>query len=119
MNVAVIGLGGMGRAMAERLSARGFTLRVWNRTRHKAEGLNATVCESPAEATRGAALVLTSLAADDAVREVVFGGGGLLDALEHDVVHVGTSTISLQLGRELAQAHGERGKGYVSAPVIG
>jgi 3-hydroxyisobutyrate dehydrogenase-like beta-hydroxyacid dehydrogenase len=119
MTVAVIGLGGMGRAIAERLSARAFTLRVWNRTRQKAEGLNATVCDSPAEAARGAALVLTSLAADDAVRDVVFGGGGLLEALEGDAVHVGASTISLQLGRELAQAHGERGKGYVSAPVIG
>jgi 3-hydroxyisobutyrate dehydrogenase-like beta-hydroxyacid dehydrogenase len=116
--IAVIGLGGMGRALAERLAARGFTLRVWNRTRARAEGLNATVCDSPAAAARNAALVLTSLAADDAVRDVLFGGG-LLDALAGDAVHVGASTISHQLGRELGQAHAARGKSYVAAPVIG
>jgi 3-hydroxyisobutyrate dehydrogenase-like beta-hydroxyacid dehydrogenase len=119
LSIAVIGLGQMGRAMAERLAARGFELRVWNRTRDKAAGMRATVCDSPAEAARGAELALTSLSADPAVRAVVLGRDGLLDGLGEGAVHVGTSTISYQLAGELARIHAERGRAYVAAPVLG
>jgi 3-hydroxyisobutyrate dehydrogenase-like beta-hydroxyacid dehydrogenase len=119
MVVAVIGLGHMGRAMAERLSARGFGLRIWNRSPERASGLEATVCKTAAEAARGAELVLTSLSADDAVRQVVFGQGGVLEGLGEAAVHVGTSTVSHQFARELARIHAERGRNYVSAPVVG
>ena len=119
MKVAVVGLGHMGRGMAERLEARGAELRVWNRTRDKAGGLAATVCATPAEAARGAAVIVTSLSADDAVRAVVYGEDGILRALDENAVHVGTSTISHALAGELVSAHDERGRAYVSAPVLG
>lgn len=119
MLIAVIGLGQMGRAIAERLTASGFTLQVWNRSREKAEGLNARICDSPADATRGAELVVTSLSEDVAVRAVVCGDRGILQAMREDAVHVGTSTISHRLGGELARAHGQHQRAYVSAPVMG
>jgi 3-hydroxyisobutyrate dehydrogenase-like beta-hydroxyacid dehydrogenase len=53
------------------------------------------------------------------VREVVLGREGILDALGEGVVHVGTSTVSYQLAGELARIHAERGRAYVSAPVLG
>ncbi len=119
MRLAVIGLGHMGRAMAERLREHAIPLRVWNRTREKADGLGATVCATPAEAARDADVVLTSLAADDAVRAVVWGDDGVLGALAAGAVHVGTSTISHALAGELARAHAERGRAWVAAPVLG
>ena len=68
--VAVVGLGRMGRAMAERLVAAGVELRVWNRTRARADGLDgARACGSPREATTGAAVVVSALADDAATRE--------------------------------------------------
>jgi len=118
MIIAVIGLGNMGRAIAQRLAASGVALRVWNRSSEKAAGLPATVCASPAEAARGADLAVTSLANDAAVRDVVFGAGGLLDGLG-GAVHVGISTISHAFAGTLARAHAERGQDYVSAPVVG
>jgi len=119
VRVAMIGLGHMGRAMAERLAERGCELRVWNRSPGKAAGLRATVCDSPAEAARGSEFVLTSLAADEALREVLLGERGLLAGLDEGAVHAGTSTISYDFAAEVARLHAERGRGYVAAPVLG
>jgi 3-hydroxyisobutyrate dehydrogenase-like beta-hydroxyacid dehydrogenase len=119
MQVTVIGLGRMGRAMAERLVDEGFALRVWNRTADKAAGLDATVCASAAEAVLGADLVLTSLANDDAVRATVLGAHGVLAALGAEAVHVNASTISHACAEELVRAHEHALRSYVSAPVLG
>jgi 3-hydroxyisobutyrate dehydrogenase-like beta-hydroxyacid dehydrogenase len=118
--VAFVGLGQMGRARAQRLGEGGFPLRVWNRTRARAEGLpQAAVCASPRDAAAGADLVVTSLADDRAVREVVLGPDGVLAGLPRGGVHVGTSTISLRLAGELADAHGAAGASFVASPVLG
>jgi 3-hydroxyacyl-CoA dehydrogenase len=55
--VAVLGTGIMGAAMARNLLAAGMEVRVWNRTREKADPLardGAAVAASPAEATEEA-----------------------------------------------------------------
>ena len=119
MKVTVIGLGHMGRAFSERLLARGFDVRVWNRSPGKAAGLGATFVDDLARATDGARFVLTSLSSDEAVREVVLRPGGVLDSLNPDSVHLGTSTISHGFARELARSHAERGRSYLSTPVLG
>jgi 3-hydroxyisobutyrate dehydrogenase-like beta-hydroxyacid dehydrogenase len=118
--VAVVGLGRMGRAMAERLAGTGFELRVWNRTRARAEGLpRARPCESPRDAASGAALVVTSLADDAAVRAAVLGDDGVLAGMGPNAVHVSTSTISPGLARTLADAHATAARVFLAAPVLG
>ena len=118
--IAFVGLGQMGRNMAERLAGAGFPLRVWNRTRARADGLpNAQLCDSAREAAAGADLVLSSLADDRAVREVVLGPEGVAAGLAAGGLHVGTSTISVRLVGELAEAHAARGQQFVAAPVLG
>ena len=65
LTVAVLGTGTMGAAMAANIAAAGMGLRVWNRTRELAEPLakvGAVVCNSAAEASQGADVVLTTLA---------------------------------------------------------
>ena len=118
--VALLGLGHMGRAMTKRLLNEGFRLRVWDRTAEKAGALpGAEACATPREAVAGAPFVLTSLANDEAVREVTFGRDGFIDALEPAALHVGMSTISWELARTLAEVHTQKGSGYVGAPVLG
>src|SRR3954468_17748110 len=120
MLVAVVGLGHMGRAMATCLSERGFELRVWNRSPGAVSGLeHATVCSSAAEAAQGAKFVLTSLSTDEAVREVVLAEGGLLSALPEDSVHIGTSTISRAVARDLSSRHSRAERAYLGAHVVG
>ena len=118
--VAVLGLGRMGQQMASRLAANGFSLRVWNRTHGRADGLpGAKLCASPEEAAAGASIVVSSLADDTAVREVVLGAHGVLAGLGAEAVHVGTSTISVRLARELAAAHAAAGRAFAATPVLG
>jgi len=118
--VAVVGLGRMGRAMAERLVAAGVELRVWNRTRARADGLDgARACGSPREATTGAAVVVSALADDAATRDVVLGDDGVLAGLDGGAVHISTSTISPALARALGEAHAAAGQAFVAAPVLG
>jgi len=122
MTIAFLGLGNMGEPIARNLLRAGHTLRVFNRTASKGAALGqagATPASSPAEAARGADVVMTMLANDDAVREVAFGDRGLLDALGKGAIHISVSTISVALSKELARAHSERGQAFVAAPVLG
>jgi 3-hydroxyisobutyrate dehydrogenase-like beta-hydroxyacid dehydrogenase len=119
MKIAFIGLGNMGRAMAQNLIKAGHQLTVWNRTQSRAEGLNATVANNPAEAARNAEVVITMVADDHALNAVVFGADGLLKTLPALAVHVSMSTISVDLSRALQHAHSERKQHYVAAPVFG
>jgi 3-hydroxyisobutyrate dehydrogenase-like beta-hydroxyacid dehydrogenase len=125
MKLGFIGLGEMGRGMAQNLLAAGHELTVYNRTRARAEPLReqgARVAESPAEAAHGNQAVVSMLADDAAVEDVVFGDGGLLaglGTLDTRAVHVSSSTISVELSQKLSTAHQARGQGYVAAPVFG
>ena len=65
--VAVLGTGIMGAPMARRLASAGHDVRVWNRTRAKAEGLGAVVADEPRDAVAGAGAVVTMLADGPAV----------------------------------------------------
>ena len=120
MKIGFLGLGAMGAAMATNLLKAGHDVTVWNRSAAAAQALvarGAAMAATPAAAARGDA-VLSMLANDDAVRSVILDGG-VLDALAPGAVHVNHATVSVQLARQLAQAHAARGVGYVAAPVFG
>src|ERR1700680_790085 len=105
MNIAFIGLGRMGRGMAHNLLRAGHTLTVYNRSREKAQALageGARVAESPADACRDAELVMTMVADDPAVEEIVFGRDGIASAMKKGCIHVSHSTITPPLGRRVA-----------------
>ena len=74
--VALLGIGTMGRGMAANLLKAGFPLTVYNRTREKAEPLaaqGATIANTPAEAAKGADVVISILADDTASRAAWLG----------------------------------------------
>jgi 3-hydroxyisobutyrate dehydrogenase-like beta-hydroxyacid dehydrogenase len=76
MKLAFIGLGKMGAGMAHNLLRAGHNLAVYNRSREKAEALakeGARVADSPADACRDAEAVLTMVADDSALEQIVFG----------------------------------------------
>ena len=84
MNVAFLGLGSMGSAMAENLLRAGHTLTVYNRTRSAAEPLGragARVATTPREAAGKAEVLITMLSDDAAVEAVLFGDNGALESL--------------------------------------
>jgi 3-hydroxyisobutyrate dehydrogenase-like beta-hydroxyacid dehydrogenase len=121
MEVGIIGLGRMGGAIASRLIAAGHQVKVYNRTRSRAEALKtagAIIADSPADASSGEA-VITMLADDPAVEAVVFGPQGVLQGLGKNQVHISMSTITVALAERLVAAHVAAGQCYLAAPVFG
>ncbi len=118
MDIGFIGIGSMGAAMVPHLVAAGHRVRVWNRNRAAAEALQCvTVADTPVDAF-DADVVLTMLANDQAVRDVVLDSGALGQA-RSGCIHAMMATISLELVDELITAHRAAHVGYVSAPVFG
>src|SRR6058998_183308 len=121
MKISFIGLGSMGLPMARHLLQAGHTLTVYNRTRARADQLkqwNPVVAGSPAAAARGAEVLVTMVADDGALEQVMFGESGALGALPRGAIHVSMSTISHRLSRQLAERHAAAGQLYVAAPVL-
>jgi 3-hydroxyisobutyrate dehydrogenase-like beta-hydroxyacid dehydrogenase len=121
MKVGFIGLGNMGQAMARNLCKAGHSVTVYNRTRSRAEELKADgaiVADRPTDACRGD-VVITMLADDHAVEEVVLGDGGFISALTPETIHISMSTISVALSKHLAEAHSKAGRIYIAATVFG
>ncbi|HZS94203.1 MAG TPA: NAD(P)-dependent oxidoreductase, partial [Chloroflexota bacterium] len=121
MRISVLGLGRMGTAIAVRLLDAGYDLTVWNRTPGKDADLVRHGAESAptiAGAIAIAEVVMTSLTADAAVKEVYLGENGILASLgDRTPVLVDVSTISPATSREVANA-APPGK-YIQAPILG
>ena len=126
MKVAFVGIGNMGAPMARNLLRAGHLVTVYNRTREKANPLaadGARVAGSLEEAARDAEAAITMLADDQALRDAVFGihdqHPGLIQALPRGAIHMGMSTISVDLSKHLAEAHASVQQGYIASPVLG
>jgi len=122
MKIAFIGLGRMGAGMARNLLRAGHTVAVYNRSREKAEALagdGARVAKSPADAARDAEAVMTMVADDQALEQIVFGDEGIAAAMKANCVHLSHSTISTAMARKLTSEHARRKQGYLSVPVFG
>jgi 3-hydroxyisobutyrate dehydrogenase len=117
--VAVLGTGIIGAAVARNLRRHGLAVRVWNRTRSRAQPLaedGALVTDTPADAVRGADVVLT----------VLTDGATVLDTLTSAAPGLAAGTVLAQLSTvgvaaveplaRFAEAHGLR---FVDAPVQG
>lgn len=120
-SVAVLGTGIMGAAMARNLLAAGMEVRVWNRSREKAEPLaevGAALAASPAEATEGARFVITMLSDASAVEDAAIGEGAV-SALDKGAAWLQMSTLGIGETARLARTASERGVAYVDAPVLG
>ncbi|MEC3974265.1 NAD(P)-dependent oxidoreductase [Amycolatopsis sp. H20-H5] len=120
--IAVLGTGAMGAGMARRLLDEGYELRVWNRTPEKLLPLlekGAFAAGTPAEAARGADVVLVSLAHADAVEQAVFGPDGAAAGLREGALLVDTSTTSAEAARAVGDRAQQDGFRFVEARVLG
>lgn len=121
MKIGFIGLGQMGSGMATNLLAAGHEVTVYNRSPGKAEvlaGKGANVAPTIVAAC-DVDVIFTMLANDDALSDVVYGGGGLIANLPKGAVHISSSTIGVALSEQLTREHREVSQHFVSAPVFG
>lgn len=119
----MLGLGLMGRAIAERLLASDHDLSVFNRTREKAADLaarGASLLDSPRDAWSTADVCISMLLDEHATDDVALGADGLLSADgDRQRTYVDMSTISVAASRRLAEAAEAAGVDYLRAPVSG
>jgi 3-hydroxyisobutyrate dehydrogenase-like beta-hydroxyacid dehydrogenase len=121
--LAFIGLGVMGYPMAGHLARAGHQVCVYNRTPARAAQWVADYAgqqaPTPREAAAGAELVMICVGNDDDLRSVVLGEQGAFAGMQAGAVLVDHTTASADVARELAGLAGERGLGFLDAPVSG
>jgi 3-hydroxyisobutyrate dehydrogenase len=107
--IAFIGLGVMGKLMADNLAAAGYAIQSYDlrKTGNR---------KSPADAARGADALITMLPDGDAVRDAVLDA---LPALKPGAVVVDMSSSDPAATRALGSALNARDIGMVDAPVSG
>jgi 3-hydroxyisobutyrate dehydrogenase len=122
--VALLGAGStMGKGMARNLAGAGIAVRAWNRTPENAEELRGepglVVCETPAEAARGAAALITMVSDGDAVVAVMEGDRGAVAGASEGTIWVQASTIGIEATERCQALAAEAGLVLVDAPVLG
>ena len=121
--IAFLGLGRMGSGMAARLLAAGHRLRVYNRTRLRAETLanaGASVHATAKDACAAVDAVISMVADDAASRSLWLGADGVFAAnLSPGTLVIESSTLSHDWVLELAAEAKRRQLRYIDAPVTG
>lgn len=122
MKVAFLGLGAIGAPMARHLAPR-YSLSVWNRTAERAAAFaRENSCEAattPADAVRGAAVVITCLPTSREVESLLDGAEGMFEAFDRGATLVDCTSGDPATSRRIARRLAEKEVGFVDAPVSG
>jgi len=119
--IAFLGTGRMGGPMAANLARAGFGVRAWDRTASRAAALaedGVTVTASPAEAVKGAGILITMLADGPATEQAWSGPDGLL-AAGPGLIWVQMATVGLEWTERFANTAARYGVSFFDAPVSG
>ncbi len=120
--IGFIGLGIMGRPMAEHLLKAGSEVTVWNRTQRKTADLvnaGARPGASPKDVAARSEVTITMVADTPDVRQVILGRDGVVEGVRAGSVVVDMSTISPVVTREIAQVLSDKDVEMLDAPVSG
>lgn len=117
MNIAVLGLGLMGRAIAERLVKAGMTVRGYNRSPLSVPPTGVTMSESVAAAVEPSDIVWVMLS-DFAACESVLLAENPWDLFKNKLI-INGATIGPEQSRALAESIKQLGGHYLESPVLG
>ena len=118
MNIGFVGVGSMGRAIIPLLIQAGHRVSAWNRTADALAGLNNIDVLASAALAFEQPVVISLLADDAAVKEVLLDSAALKTACD-GCIHIVMSTLSPALMAQLQEAHDEAGVLLIAAPVFG
>jgi 3-hydroxyisobutyrate dehydrogenase len=122
VKLAFLGLGAIGQPMAGHL-ARQHTLTVWNRTAGTASAFarahHCTAAATPAEAVRGAEVVLTCLPTSREVEAVLLGPDGAGASLSRGMLVLDCTSGDSESAQRIARTLAERGIAFADCPVSG
>jgi 3-hydroxyisobutyrate dehydrogenase-like beta-hydroxyacid dehydrogenase len=118
--VAVLGLGAMGHAVADRLLGARHDIRVWNRTPGKDDDLVASGARrstTPSDAVRDAEVVITMVTDPPALEAVLFGPDGAAAAIPETATLIDMSTVGPTAIATIVERLGPIA--VLDAPVLG
>jgi len=121
-NLGFVGLGVMGGEMVNRLLGKGHSIIGYNRTRSKAEWLIKKGMKwgnTPREVATKADVVLSMVTNSVALKAVMEGPDGMLEAVTPGKVFIDISTVSPAYSRELAGKIRAKDGDLVDSPVSG
>jgi 3-hydroxyisobutyrate dehydrogenase len=123
MKIAFLGLGDIGGLIASHLTRDPFDLIVWNRTDSKATDFarehGVSVAQTPADAVKGADVVITCLPSSVEVEAVLHGENGMMEFLRKGAVLIDCTSGDPPTSRSIAAELGGRGVDFIDAPVSG
>jgi len=121
MKLGFIGLGIMGRPMADHLIAAGHQVHLMSRSGvpNELTAAGGVACATPAEVARHADVIFTMVPDTPDVEKVLFGEQGVEQGLTGGKVVVDMSTISPVATREFARRIAAHNCEYLDAPVSG
>jgi len=120
--IAFLGTGRMGGPMAANLARAGFAVRAWDRTASHAAALTedgATAAATPAEAVKGAGILITMLADGPATDQVWSGPDGLVLAAGPGLIWIQMATVGLEWTERFVNTATRYGVSFFDAPVSG
>lgn len=120
--VGFIGLGVMGKSLANHLLKKCDSVFVYNRTKEKANELveaGAKWCHSPQEIAEKAELIFTMIGTPKDVESVYLGEKGLIHHGQRGTILVDMTTSTPTLAKKLYKLGLERGIHVIDAPVSG
>lgn len=118
MNIGFVGVGSMGRAIIPLLVQAGYQVSAWNRSPAALRGLGQVNLLQTAQAVFAQQIVISMLADDQAVHEVLLDSGALA-AAPKGCIHIVMSTLSPALMAQLEAEHTAAGVLLIAAPVFG
>ena len=122
LKIGYLGLGIMGLPMTLNLLKAGHTVKVWNRSAHKAApalAAGTTQGATPAEVAGASDIVFINVTDTPDVEAVLFGPNGVAAGAKPGLSVVDNSTISPVATREFAHKMAGLGVAFLDAPVSG
>jgi len=120
MRVGFVGLGAMGKGMANNLHNTGNLHCVWNRSIERSYEFKqqhpTTIVTDLAGLAKQSDIIITCISADNDLREVITA---MRPALSPETIIIDTSTVAANTVRDLAKKLGEQGVSLLDAPVSG
>ena len=121
-NYGFLGLGIMGRAMAENLVKAGHEVMVWNRNAAKCAqlvALGATQADSPRAVAAACDMTFAMVSDPTAAAEICFGEQGVIGGIGDGRGYVDMSTVDAETSAKIARAVVAAGGRFLEAPVSG
>jgi 3-hydroxyisobutyrate dehydrogenase len=120
--IGFIGLGMMGKPMAQRLMNGGYQLVVFNRTKAKADELikqGAKWVDNPKSVIEQSDTIISMISTPEVLRDIVLEKNGILEGASEGKTHIDMSTVSPAIIDQLKDVYQNKKINFLHAPVLG